>query len=168
MPTPDKSTHYTVAKILHWVTAYLIFANLVSGWRLGGLPASSRNTFVMLHASVGTTICVLMVFRWWWRTSHALYASAGWWRKPRKLLQVSFYPLLLLQVILGIVQAAFVSFEVRAFGFISYSSLAPDNETLHRLFLTMHGLTGVLLIVLIALHALEPESATEHPSQAGS
>ena len=156
MSTLDKSTYYTVARILHWVTAYLIFFNLVSGWQHEGLSVSSRRMFAMLHSGAGTTILVLTLFRWWWRTSHALYASPGWWRKPSLLLQVSFYPLLVTEVILGVVQAAFVDYDVRAFGFISYSALAPANERLHRLFLTLHGRTAMLLLVLIAVHALEP------------
>ena len=80
------------------------------------------------------------------------------------LLQWSFYPLLLIQVIIGVVQAAFIDYEVRAFGFINYSALAPDNEGLHRLFLKAHGLIAALLIVLIVIHALEPVSATESSS----
>jgi hypothetical protein len=33
----------------------------------------------------------------------------------------------LIQVIIGIVQAAFIDYEVLAFGFINYSALATDN-----------------------------------------
>ncbi len=65
-----------------------------------------------------------------------------------------FYPLLLIQVIIGVVQAAFIDYEVLAFGFINYSAIAPDNEGLHGLLFQAHGLTAVLLIVLLIIHAL--------------
>ena len=71
------------------------------------------------------------------------------------LLQWALYPLLLIQPVLGVIQAAFINYEVRAFGFISYSALAADNERLHGIFLDLHGLTAIVLIVLILLHGLE-------------
>jgi len=71
------------------------------------------------------------------------------------LLQVLFYPLLLMQVIIGVLQAAFIDYEILAFGFINYSALAADNEVLHSLFLEWHGNTALLLILLIFLHGLE-------------
>ena len=77
------------------------------------------------------------------------------------LLLLSFYPLLLIQVIIGVVQAAFINYDVLAFGFINYSAIAADNEGLHRVFLTAHGLMAALLIVLIIIHAVEPVSAAE-------
>ena len=109
----------------------------------------------MIHSGVGTTIFILMLFRWWWRKTHKLYSPPGWWKRPSMLLQIVFYPLLLLQPIIGVVQAAFIDYEVLAFGFINYSAIAADNESLHGVFLDLHGLTAILLIMLIILHGLE-------------
>jgi len=71
------------------------------------------------------------------------------------LLQVIFYPLLLIQPVIGVVQAAFIDYKVLAFGFIPYSALAADNEELHSMFLWLHGMTALLLIFLIFIHGLE-------------
>ena len=71
------------------------------------------------------------------------------------LLQVVFYPLVLLQAVIGVVQAAFIDYEVLAFGFIPYSSIAAANESLRALLLDLHGLTALLLILLIAIHGVE-------------
>ena len=147
---------YTVARTLHWVTAYIIFFNLVSGWRLDDLSQPVKRTLVMVHAGFGTAIGVLTLLRWWWRRSRKLYVVPNWWRSLSLLLQWSFYPLLLIQVAIGIVHTAFIGYDVLAFGLIEYSALAPDNEGLHGLFLKAHRLIGVLLVVLIAIHALEP------------
>ena len=71
------------------------------------------------------------------------------------LLQVIFYPLLLMQPIIGVLQAAFIDYEVLAFGFINYSAIATDDEGLHGMFLQFHGMTALLLILLIILHGVE-------------
>lgn len=71
------------------------------------------------------------------------------------LLQWIFYPLLLIQPVIGVVQAAFIDYDVLAFGFINYSAIAADNADLHRVFLNLHGLTAILLISLILIHGLE-------------
>lgn len=155
MSGSKKKFNYNVAKILHWFAAFIIAFNLLSGWTLGDFPLDQKQVLIMIHSGVGTTIFILMLFRWWWRKTHKLYSPPGWWKRPSMLLQIVFYPLLLLQPIIGVVQAAFIDYEVLAFGFINYSAIAADNESLHGVFLDLHGLTAILLIMLIILHGLE-------------
>ncbi len=71
------------------------------------------------------------------------------------LLQVILYPLLLIQPVIGVLQAAFIDYEVLAFGLIPYSALAADNESLHGMFLQWHGNLALLLIFLVLVHGLE-------------
>ena len=110
---------------------------------------------IMLHSGVGTTIFFMMLLRWWWRKSNDLYAPKEWWRRPSLLLQVAFYPLVLIQVLIGIAQAAFIDYDVLAFGFINYSALAVANEELQSLLLELHGWMAILLIALVCVHGVE-------------
>ncbi len=71
------------------------------------------------------------------------------------LLQVIFYPLLMIQAIIGISQAAFIDYDVLAFGFINFSAIATANDGLRNLFLELHGLTAITLILLVLLHGAE-------------
>ncbi len=71
------------------------------------------------------------------------------------LLQWIFYPLLLIQTVIGVLQAAFIDYEVRAFGFINFSAIAADNEGLHHIFLQSHKVIAVLLILLIVAHGID-------------
>jgi cytochrome b561 len=71
------------------------------------------------------------------------------------ILQWIFYPLMLLQVIIGVVQAAFIDYEVLAFGFINISALADANAALHAQLLELHGLMAILLILLVLVHGVE-------------
>lgn len=71
------------------------------------------------------------------------------------LLQWILYPLVLMQVVIGVALAAFIDYEVLGFGFIPYSAIAADSERLHGLFLQLHAITAWVLIVLIVVHFIE-------------
>jgi cytochrome b561 len=66
-----------------------------------------------------------------------------------------FYPLLLIQTVIGMLQAVFIDYDVRAFGFINFSAIAEANESLRNLFLDLHGMTAILLIVLVLIHGVD-------------
>ena len=155
MSGSNKKFYYTIAKVLHWVAGFFIAFNLLSGWKIEDFPLNQKQVLIMVHSGIVTTIFALMLFRWWWRKAHNLYSPPGWWKRPSMLLQCIFYPLVLLQAIIGVVQAAFIDYEVLAFGFIPYSALATANESLHGFFLQLHGATAIVLILLIICHGIE-------------
>ncbi len=155
MPASKRKFHYTVAKILHWVAAFIITFNLLSGWTISDFSLEQKKVLIMIHSGIGVTIFLLMLFRWWWRKSHHLYQPSGWWKRPSMLLQVIFYPLLLIQAVMGMSQAAFIDYDVLEFGFINFSAISTANEGLRNLFLELHGLTAITLILLVLLHGVE-------------
>jgi len=71
------------------------------------------------------------------------------------LLQWVLYPLVLIQVVIGLALAAFVDYEVLGFGFIPYSAIAADNENLHAFFLQSHAIMAWVLSVLVGAHFIE-------------
>ena len=155
MAVSRKKFYYTVAKVLHWIAAFIITFNLLSGWKLGDFPLGQKQVLVMIHSGIGVTIFLLMLFRWQWRRSHNLYAPPGWYKRPSMILQWIFYPLVVLQVIIGVLQAAFIDYEVLAFGLINFSALATADAVVHSQLLELHGLMAIVLIVLVLLHGVE-------------
>jgi cytochrome b561 len=155
MSGSSKKKYYTIAKIMHWIAGFFIAFNLLSGWQLGDFPLNQKVVLIMIHSGIGTTIFGLMLLRLWWRRKHKLYTPPGWWKRPSMILQWIFYPLVLIQAIIGVVQAAFIDYDVLAFGFIPYSALAAADERLHSLFLELHGLTAIVLILLVVCHGIE-------------
>ncbi|HAJ76950.1 MAG TPA: hypothetical protein DCM64_10905 [Gammaproteobacteria bacterium] len=155
MAASDKKSHYTIAKILHWSVGFIIAFNLLSGFRIKEFSLEIKQVLIMIHSGIGLFIFMLMLFRWWWRWSHNLYAPPRWWKRPSMLLQVIFYPLLLIQPVIGIFVAVFNDYEVRALGFINISTIAAANESLHSMFLEWHGTLATLLIILVFVHGLE-------------
>lgn len=155
MAQSDKKFQYKVAQVLHWVAALFIGFNLASGWRIGDFPLDQKQLLMMVHTGVGTIICFMMLFRWWWRKTNKLYVPHGWWKRPAVVLQWVFYPLVLTQVAIGLAQAAFVDYDIMAFGFIPYSALATADAGLQALFLQWHDLMAWFLIFLVACHGIE-------------
>ena len=155
MAGSNKKLQYTIARILHWVAALIIGFNLLSAWKIEDFPLAQKEVIIMIHSGLGVTIFLMMLFRWWWRRSRNLYNPLRWYKRPSMLLQWIFYPLVLIQAVIGVVQAAFIDYEVLAFGFIPYSALATANERLHGVFLELHGLTAIVLILLVVCHGIE-------------
>jgi cytochrome b561 len=155
MAGSNTKLNYTIAKVLHWVAAFMIGFNLLSAWKIEDFPLATKEVLIMIHSGLGVVIFLIMLLRWWWRRTRNLYTPRRWYQRPSMLLQWVFYPLLLIQPIIGVVQAGYIDYEVLAFGFIDFSALATDNEEMHGLFLRLHGWTATLLIVLILVHGAE-------------
>jgi cytochrome b561 len=145
------------AKWLHWLIAFIVIIMLIFGPGLEDLPLDEREQMIMVHSGLGTLVLILMLIRWPWRLTHEVPgptdAMGDWQIKLSKIMHWSLYVLLVLQPILGIFQAMFITdYEVLAFGQIAYSSLAADNEQMARIFHIAHGLNAKLLTVLVLGH----------------
>lgn len=151
----SKASQYTVAKALHWFAAVLIGFSLLAGWRLATFELDTRRVLLMVHSGVGVTILALMLVRWWWRRKNNLYAPPNWWRQPIQLSRWVFYPLLVLQPVLGLLVAMFNDYDVYAFGVVNVSALADSNEALRSLFHQAHTWLAYLLIALVVAHSIE-------------
>ena len=65
----------------------------------------------------------------------------------------SLYVLLVVQPILGILQAMYIAdYEILAFGVIDYSALAADDAERARVFHVLHGLNATVLSILVIGH----------------
>ena len=126
MSASNKKSKYAVAKFMHWAVGVIILFNLLSGWRLGTFELDVKQVLLMVHSGVGTVIFLGMLYRWWWRKSNNLYAPRGWCRRPSMQLQWVFYPLVPMQVVIGVTLAAFIDYEALGLGFIPYWSVAHD------------------------------------------
>ena len=152
MVTLSKRSQYTVAKLMHWTVALVVVLMLMSGWRTESFSLEDREWIMMIHSGLGTTIFFLMLYRWWWRRSHNLYTRRGWQKKPSLLIRWAFYPLLLLQPVLGFLQATRIDYQVLAFGLLDYSALAVSDQGLFDVFHTLHAGLAIVLILILLVH----------------
>ena len=150
-----KASQYTVAKVLHWIAGAFIGFNLMSGWRIATFDLNVKEILISIHSGVGIMVFTLMIIRWWWRKKNNLYTPPNWWKRWPIVLQWIFYPLLLIQPVLGFCVALYNDYDVKAFGFVDISSLADSNPVLRALFFDMHTWLAVALIVLVLTHGAD-------------
>jgi cytochrome b561 len=145
------------AKWLHWLIGTIVIIMLIFGRTMEALPLTEREVIIMAHSGLGTLVLLLMLARWGWRLSHeppAEISTMGTWQtRLAKLMHWSLYVLLVVQPILGILQAMYIAdYEILAFGVIDYSALAADDAERARLFHVLHGLNATVLSILVIGH----------------
>jgi cytochrome b561 len=150
-----KASQYATARVLHWIAGVFIGFNLMSGWRISNFDLDVKEVLIMIHSGVGIVVFTFMIVRWWWRKKNNLYTPPKWWKRPPMLLQWIFYPLLLIQPVLGFLVAMYNDYTVKAFGFINISALAESNPVLRALFFDLHTWLAVLLIFLVLAHGAD-------------
>jgi cytochrome b561 len=97
------------AKWLHWLVTFIVIVMLIFGPGLEDLPLDEREQVIMVHSGLGTLVLILMLIRWPWRLTHDVPGPAATMgalqTRLSKIMHWSFYVLLVLQPILGILQA---------------------------------------------------------------
>jgi len=149
----------STAKWLHWVIGVLVILMLIAGRTLESLPLDERTEVIMAHSGLGTLVLLLMIVRLTWRRSHPPPGPTAQMSATQVRLSLwmhrGLYVLFILQPVLGIAQATFITdYEVVAFGLIDYSGLAASDAGLARTFHILHGLNATILSVLVIGHIL--------------
>ena len=145
------------AKWLHWLIGTIVIIMLIFGRTMEALPLTEREVIIMAHSGLGTLVLLLMLARWGWRLSHEppaeISTMGAWQSRLAKLMHWSLYVLLVVQPILGILQAMYIAdYEILAFGVIDYSALAADDAERARVFHVLHGLNATVLSILVIGH----------------
>lgn len=145
------------AKSLHWFLAVVIILMLIAGRTLEDMDIPERTEILMAHSGLGTLVLVLMLVRLVWRQTHQPPAPdssvSALQVKLSKLMHRTLYALIILQPILGILQAAYLDeYKVIAFGLIDYSAIATDNAGMAKVFHIMHGINATVISILVLGH----------------
>jgi cytochrome b561 len=139
------------AKVLHWVTAALVFCMFGSGViakQLGGGPVA--NTLMSLHKMTGVAILVLIVTRLVYRWTRPM---AEWRLQAhrRPVLHWTLYGVAILVPLLG--WAGISDFGAReVFGGITLPPIWPEGAGYDMLLLQYHAYFAFALLGLVALH----------------
>ena len=155
MPAKSSLTHYgTVAIVIHWLSALLIVAMIVSGFRASGLEDSVAKTSILqLHIPFGVAVLLLTVGRVaWWLFADKKPASVpmpSWQDRSSRAVHFLFYV-----VILGMAASGIGMMVLSGAGPIIFadeaSSLPDFRDYLPR---TPHGVGARLMLVLLVVHA---------------
>jgi len=147
----------SIARMLHWGMALLILVSLamieLRGWAPKGswLRAGLRDW----HSQVGLVVFALVWFRVFWKLVNVEPAiiprPSVWQRRAAHAVEWTFYGLMVVQPVLGIVMMQADGKTVSLLGASLTSMVAVDKPWAHRLE-GIHEWLGDAMMVLIAMH----------------
>ena len=156
---PELLVFDPVIRFLHWLTLFLVATIFVLAFSIDF--ASSKEeavALIQLHRSFGITVWVVTLGRLVWRQfaqfpnwpadmPQAMRLAAQW-------SEYALYALLLTQPILGLLQTNAHGDRVNLFLLGQLPALIGQDRPLAKQLLAAHKTVGLLLLGLIALHAL--------------
>ena len=158
MPPLESQRYDRVARLLHWLLAALLIAQLAFGWWLDEIPRNTpaRGYFINLHKSVGLVLGLLVLVRLGWRLGHkppALPAATpAWQRQISGITHGLLYALMLIVPTSGYLASNFSKHGINFFNSIKLAPWGVDNREIYSLFNQTHKLSVALLVGLIVIH----------------
>ena len=153
-----KRLEYSAAsKLLHWLTALIIFGVLPTGFILEDLPEGPiQNLGYDLHRSFGFVILLLAAARLAVRKiSGAPEAYAGLTPLERRVSTAThhtLYMLLVLTPLLGWAATSAFPVKISVFWLFELPPLAPQSEALSKVLFKLHGISAIAIVVLLVGH----------------
>jgi cytochrome b561 len=153
MSTPARYPLRT--RILHWLTAVLVFSMLLIGFAMVN-SIGSYASLRAVHMTLGIVVLVIVVLRAANRLTHRvpkLPDTVGW--VEHKLVvgsELALYTLLLAQPLVGWAMVSATGKPVDVFGSLQLPRIAPFNADLYFVLRQTHSLLAYALVVIIAAH----------------
>ncbi|HZN80079.1 MAG TPA: cytochrome b [Mycobacterium sp.] len=142
-------------RILHWLTAVLIFSTLLIGFVMVN-SIGSYASLRAIHMTLGVLILAIVVLRAANRLTHRapkLPDTVGW--VEHKLVvgsELTLYALMLAQPLIGWAMVSASGRPVVIFGSLQLPRIAPFNADLFFILRQAHSVLAYALVVVIAAH----------------
>jgi cytochrome b561 len=143
------------SRILHWLTAVLVFAALFIGFVMVN-STGGYVTLRLVHMTFGAVILVVVVVRIVNRLTHrppALPATVG--RAERLMVvgsELTMYVLLLAQPLVGWAMVSASGTPVVVFGALHLPAIAPVSLAVYSALRQTHSVLAYLLVAVILAH----------------
>jgi cytochrome b561 len=145
------------ARLLHWVVAALVFAQVALGWAAvtWRLSPTKLDLFVW-HKSTGMLILVLTVVRMAWRLANVAPSLPADMRPPERLAAHAshflLYLLLLLLPITGWIVNSAANIPFRVFWLVPLPAIVAPDKAMADAAARTHFALEVMLSMLLAVH----------------
>lgn len=146
-----------VQQTLHWTVVLAVAIQLIIGlnlWRMSPDDPQWEKT-LPIHAGIGLTILALMLFRLYWRRSHAVPKLPDTLTPAEKALaHATHYGLYGLLIAMPIIGYFLVSSHGQPVPFFNahLPALIGENKSLQYSLSGMHILGGLTLVLLLSMH----------------
>jgi cytochrome b561 len=169
-PEPGRFT--ALSRILHWLTAVLVFCALFIGFVMVN-SVGDYSALIMVHRTLGATILTVVLVRLVNRLTHRappLPPTVGALeRKIVVLSEVSLYAFLLLQPLIGWAMVSAAGGPIVVFGSFRLPRIAPFDAQLFWVLRQAHSVVAYALMAAIAAHisAIVLHTVTLHDRMIG-
>jgi len=149
---------YTMtARVLHWLTAFLILAMIPLGVVIANEWGGSRQeSFYDLHRSLGALLILIVVARLVWRWMYPPLPLpddiAAIQRFAAHVTHWGLYALLIMQPFCGWIATSAYRAPITVFGWFDLPPIWPENRALSEQLFFVHSLIGFAIACLVAAH----------------
>jgi cytochrome b561 len=157
MNNPNPSGYTSTAKLLHWLVAVAVLAQLALGFWMVQLPNTSgvQAQWFNLHKSIGITVGVVILLRLLWRLTHPApplpESIPAWQRTTAKIVHWSIYVCLVIIPVSGFIGSSVTKYPIRFFG-TPLPRWAAESPAVKEICSRIHFAATVVLLLLIAAH----------------
>lgn len=153
-----KYLHYgTTAKVFHWSIVGLLVVQYAVGWLMPDVHGGPPGLAMTWHISIGTTILVLIVARFFWRLTHPVAPESSllpWQRLTSEAVHWLLYVLVLLTTLSGWLFASARGWKVAWFFIAPLPMLTSGNRTLVKMLNGWHQKFMWALLIVVGLHVV--------------
>ena len=147
-----------IAKLFHWIVAFLIIWQLFTGFNLSTLEFSPQKiVFIELHKIFGTLILLLILIRLSWRF-YNISPSNNNLPKLHKIISTVVHNLLYILVIFTTIQGTLMTqvggFDVKLLGLVTIPRLISENLDMYPVFKSLHYNLWMLLLATFLIHLI--------------
>jgi cytochrome b561 len=159
MANTNNDRYARSAVFLHWIIAILIVGLIGLGYYMVEIPRNTpeRAYFFNLHKSLGVVAFVLIVVQIVRRFADPPpplpLAVSAWEIKASRIAHWVLYFFMVAVPLSGYVSSSFSKYGVHVFG-LKLPHWGWDNKELRDLYVTVHSIAAIVLIVVVAIHAL--------------
>ncbi|RDU97433.1 cytochrome b [Trinickia dinghuensis] len=145
------------ARLLHWLIVLLLIAQYIVAWTMPGIHRGTKPVgLIVVHLDLGAFIIAIMIVRLLWRIVRkepAPVEGSTLLRGVAHLTHGLLYLLLIVQPVLGWVNASSRGWQVTLFG-VNLPSLAATGSALGHQLGGVHRLLAWGMLGLIGLHVI--------------
>ena len=155
----SKVRYNSIAIILHWVMALLIFATWSIAIAVDDMPLSpARIAGLSWHKWLGVTVFFLVILRLLWRATHSVpplkLQMPAWQEKVMQLTHLTLYLLMLAIPVVGWLISSAKGYTVNYFGLFELPDLVDKDKALGHQLKEIHEFLANGLMALVGLHIL--------------
>jgi len=153
--TAELQQFTTLSRILHWLTAILVFSTLLIGFTMVS-SVSDYATLLKIHKTLGVVILAVVIIRVVNRLTHRPPQPPPTVGRFERILivtsEMALYALLLAQPLVGWAMVSATGRPVVVFGSLRIPRIAPANLDLYWVLRETHSVLAFLLVAVVAAH----------------